>query len=528
MTTTIDDVEITSIANDPSTEMIEIRGTWSATVLPEPAPPGHRIPSYDRYPPFDKIEWGLGQTVVIASKVQFRPHASGPVEARARPSDPWRLMEGTTHPDARTAADEVPDHFIDEGEFRFSVPHDALSAPPQPGVVISAPLMLRLNFAYRVQIGRRNPRYFHGYTIPHTQAFTPDITRPHVAIWSPGPGAERSSPVTFTGSVTDAGTSAGIRLAGFGVRDTETDRWFDFSSSSWVNQERFRQLDLDHNSPSAATFSTSWREVGGSQHYRAVVRAEDEHGNERRAERPFFVDRLRPKVSRSMPRLVVGDTMPIGLIVEDDGTIASVRLSILDIDTEQFWNDGTGSWQDTRVDFTVPFTSTTDGAVIRYAFSPSVGSGHYRVGVEVYDKADNRGRSGVRFRLVPADTEPPDAVIFFPPTDDQNLVPGLITFWGRATDNVAPRSVLLRIRDRDTDLDWNGSAWQAANASLLADTDPIPEPAPNGVSVNWSYDFDAVAAATFGGSGNYRIVAYSFDEAGNEDVERAGRNFTVG
>ncbi|MEM7338291.1 MAG: hypothetical protein AAF467_06575, partial [Actinomycetota bacterium] len=96
------------------------------------------------------------------------------------------------------------------------------------------------------------------------------------------------------------------------------------------------------------------------------------------------------------------------------------------------------------------------------------------------------------------------------------------------SDDVTPASVLLRIRDRDTDQDWNGASWQAANASVLAEMAAIPEPRPGGTFVEWTYEFDAVAAATLGGSGNYRIVAYSFDEAGNEDVERAGRNFTVG
>ncbi|MEM7338789.1 MAG: hypothetical protein AAF467_09085, partial [Actinomycetota bacterium] len=478
MTITVDDAEITSITASFDSDEIEIRGTWESTVEPIIPAPGFQVPPTHRFPAFDNITWHLGQTILVAGSVfSFRSHANGTAEARASSSDPWRLMTPTTQRDARSALTFAPEEFVEEGEFRIRVPRSALVPPTLGGTVIGSPLQLRMSFGYLWQRRERNPT-FTRHTVTDTIGVLVDETDPRVAIWVPGSGSNRRSPVTIAGTVTDAGTSAGIQDAEVGVRDDETNQWFDFATNTWTSNERFRDLALDFTNPQAATFSTTWREVGGSQHYRAVVRSIDRRGNEHRSERPFFVDRLRPRIERLSPRVVVGPTLPIEFAIDDDGTIERIHLSISDMVTEQFWNNASESWQNNRLEFRQAFTATSDGAVVAYSFSPPDGSTHYNVGIRVVDQAGNQGRAHMTVRLLPVDDTAPDTLIFHPAADGDNLVPGLITFRGRVSDDVTPASVLLRIRDRDTDQDWNGASWQAANASVLAEMAAIPEPRP--------------------------------------------------
>ena len=181
----------------------------------------------------------------------------------------------------------------------------------------------------------------------------------------------------------------------------------------------------------------------------------------------------------------------------DNVALDRIELAIRNSDIE-FWN-GTAFGNYTRV----PAILQADGTW-QYQFSPKLPPDDYVVVSFAFDSAGNvqNPRDVANFSVLPADNSPPTAT---------TTLATSLTVAGNASDNISLDRVELEIRNSSTQF-WNGTSfgsYERVTASLQ----------PNG---EWQYQFSPTLPA-----GNYIVITFAFDTAGNVQSPRNVKLFSV-
>ncbi len=447
----------------------------------------------------------------------------------------WRTFTGSTATSRESAA-TVPQQFLMGGPrvYRARVRPENLPTDGQP-------LFLELRFSYVEQqdsaiidVGQPPTRLRRAVML-HLVPFVYDEGRPIVAIWFPAAGAITTTPVTISGSVSDPaeGFASGLRRASLQIRDLEENLRFDARSGDWSALGRAMELDLEpvRGASAAATFSVAWDEPStGGQRYRAELRAQDEAGNwSLRSTRDFFVDRERPVIEFEWPEPIndLDDGVPIAGTVTDDLEVAEIDLQIYDTTTGYNWDPATGELVDRVVSIGLPVgTPSGDRVDFSYTWQPSRG-GAFAALVRVRDTAGRTAASQRTFQVIAPEVVQPLVVdITTPATEGETLPVSVVSVSGTASSSAGSIQLQLKLFDPGGALgthSWNGSGCE--DPPFAYTLSPTLPPAGSSGSVNWSYDFDTVAAGALGGSGTYLVRVEATDSAAAYAL--AGRGFLV-
>ena len=427
----------------------------------------------------------------------------------------WRTFTGTSAT-SKEVARTVPQQFLIGGPrgYRVQVRPDVLPADSQP-------LILELRFSFVEQeraaiIDFRLPvvRTRRGVML-HQVPFLHEEGRPIAAIWFPATGAVTTSPVTISGTVSEPaeGFASGLRSASLQIRDLETNLYFNPRFDSWGEYGRATALDLQpiNGAPTATTFSHVWDEPAtGSQRYRAELEAQDEAGNwSVRSTRDFFVDRERPVITFEWPEPIndLDQGVPIAGTVTDDLTVAKLKLQIYDTITGYSWDPETEDFVDRLVYIELPVGRPREDHVdFSYTWQPERG-GNFAALIRVQDAAGRTAASQQTFVVIAPEVAQTLAVsITTPATEGEVLPSGIVSLAGLASSDAGVDWVQIKLYDLNGALGihtWNGSGWEDPGIEYALQ--PTLTPAgPNGTE-NWSYDFDAAAAASLGGVGPYLV-----------------------
>ncbi len=222
--------------------------------------------------------------------------------------------------------------------------------------------------------------------------------------------------------------------------------------------------------------------------------------------------------------------LPAGVVTlagtaTDDVGVASVEVALLDSNTGQWWNPGTGTWGAfTWFAASAPGTPATS-VNWSYEFDePAVGgSGRYWTKARSFDTSgtESTTQPSTKFEIGAA-SGPPDTT-FTQPARLSTQTSNIVTLGGAATDESAVAAVEVALKDRITGQWWNPASgtWGAFNwfAATTA--------SPGSPTSNWTRAFDAAAARTAGGSGDYWAQARAVDSTGGVDPTPPNTRFLV-
>ena len=279
--------------------------------------------------------------------------------------------------------------------------------------------------------------------------------------------------IVFSGTAVDDVDVDRIRLS-LGNEDTQQ-FW---NGTEWTNQPVLFEPEGIEN-----WVYTVDLEAGN---YRLIARAWDSSNNRDVSNRPFSVrEDLAPEAHINP----IGELNPGRVTLSgtstDDVEVDRNRLSIHNLDTDQYWNGS--HWTDQWAIF------EPGGTEEEWSYAVDLEVGNYRVAVRAWDSAGNRDVASRAFSVT---DEAPEVSI--DPIIDPTA--GTVTFSGTSTDDIEVDRNGLSLYNEDTRQFWNGSEW----------TDQWATFEPDGTE-DWSYTVDL-------DDGNYRLVARTWDDAGNRDV----------
>jgi Bacterial Ig domain len=340
-----------------------------------------------------------------------------------------------------------------------------------------------------------------------------DTTPPTATITSPTSNQIlASSPVTITGTASDAGRIASVKVSLYRSLAGGGQYW---NGTSW--QTAFTVVAATLASPNATT--TNWSYVfqapaGGN--FWVAAFAYDVAGNY--ATVPFrgfsISDTVNPTavvLSPTANQVLPAKPITISGTATDNAGVYEVQAIVYrPVAGGQFW-DGTG-WTSTyasvRANLTNSGSTTTTWT---YVFNPPQNGGTYYVAAVVVDTSYRSAASPfVAFSL--ADAVGPAAVITSPANN--SATSGLVTISGTATDNNAVNSVGVAIYRYPDATYWNGTAWQSGWVTI-----PGTLATPNAASTTFSASFTPPAP------GYYLVGAVPVDT--NNNYSFAGWNVIV-
>jgi hypothetical protein len=286
--------------------------------------------------------------------------------------------------------------------------------------------------------------------------------------------------VPIEGSVTITGTS---------VDDVEVDR----NRLSLKNEDTQQFWDGSQWNDEWALFQPDGTEENWSYtvdldagNYRVGARTWDNSNNRDVASRPFSVaEDQDPAVGINPIGTPMEGTITFSGTSVDDVEVDRNRLSLSNLDTQQFWNGS--QWSDQWAMF------EPDGAE-DWSYTVDLDAGNYRLVARTWDTAGQRDVTSQLFSV--SEDETPEVGI----NPIGTPMEGTITFSGTSADDVEVDRNRLSLSNVDTQQFWNGSQW--SNQWAMFEPDGAED---------WSYTVDLEA-------GNYRLVARTWDTAGQRDV----------
>jgi hypothetical protein len=169
--------------------------------------------------------------------------------------------------------------------------------------------------------------------------------------------------------------------------------------------------------------------------------------------------------------------------------LASVKLTLQRTSDGLYYSNG--GWAATKTEIAATGTSNWSWGL------PNLADGKYSLQAIARDGAGNVGRSSVvSFTIGNSDGTPPTVSITAPV--DNGSYTTLLSATGTAADNVGVTAVRVRLQRSSDNLYWNGSAWSATAADVLASG-----------TTNWSFALPNLA------NGSYSLRATARDAAGN-------------
>lgn len=327
--------------------------------------------------------------------------------------------------------------------------------------------------------------------------FIYDTLPPTSIITSPASGAYLNTLAQISGTATD--NLAGVASVEITIRRNSDGQYW--NESTWQGSESWR--------PAAGTntWTYTWPAVG-SDLYAVRSRATDGAGN---IETPgtgisFTYDISPPSSTVTTP--ANGAALPslanILGTASDNFLIAQVQVNIRRDTDGMYWQCASANWGNTQG--WCPVTGTTSWS---YPW-PATGDGFYTVRSRAQDQAGNieTPTTGSSFTL---DRTKPVSNITYP--INGSSLGNLTAITGTASDNLSGvTQVQVRIRDVNTNLYWNGSAWVTDSSTWLtaAGTNPWSYPWPGSIS-----------------DGTYQVQSRATDGVGNIETPGTGTTFTL-
>jgi DNA-binding beta-propeller fold protein YncE len=353
---------------------------------------------------------------------------------------------------------------------------------------------------------------------PASSAFTvlpADTTVPTTTISSPVNNSSAQGPIATSGTAADDAGVAAVRVA---IRDNATLQWW--NGTGWGAAGSYVMAALD----TPGGIATGWSypfDPGVAGNFGIQVKAVDSSGNvgANTAWRNFTI--TMPGSDTTGPTIVLttptsGQASPFGPVsvtgTSSDATaVASVRVSIQNTATSQWWNGSAWVAATTFVNATLDTPGGTSTGY-SYTFAPSI-EGNFAVQVRGVDSLGNLGTTvGPRPFSIFVDTTAPVTTVSAPLNLSTNPAPVVMT--GTASDNVGVTIVRVSIKNAGGQW-WNGSTWGAFTFVTATLSNP------GATSTSWTYSLSPPAATGYG------FQARGVDAAGNLGVNTVWRTFAV-
>jgi hypothetical protein len=347
-----------------------------------------------------------------------------------------------------------------------------------------------------------------------------DKTTPLVAITAPVNGSYQTSFPALTGTASDPASSpatatSGLKRVAVVIYNVTADTYWDGSAFvSVANPLNAPVLSTtlaggNWSRSSVPTFADGLTDGV----YRVIAGSEDNAGNlSTQAGNPnavvtFTIDHTVPTVAITAPSdgFVNALSAVTGTASDATSGVQSVVLSLLDDDSDLYWNPGTGAFDSAApVAISTTLTGGTWTANAAQLPGTNLTDGHHLVLIAT--ATDAGGLTGVSSgSLFTVDTVKPAIAITSPVAGP---VANLDTISGTSSDsagaaNSGVASIALSIVRQSDGFYWNGT-WQAAPASLSVTP-----------GATWSQTAGLPTAADLDEEGSYTLSAVATDIAGN-------------
>ncbi|MDI6791473.1 MAG: Ig-like domain-containing protein, partial [bacterium] len=327
--------------------------------------------------------------------------------------------------------------------------------------------------------------------------FIYDTVTPGSTITSPANGTYLNTLPQISGTATD--NLAGVTSVEITIRRNSDGQYW--NGSTWQGSESWR------SATGTNTWIYTWPAVG-SDLYTVRSRATDEAGN---IESPgdsisFTYDISAPSSTVTTPAngaALAGLANILGT-ASDDFLLAQVQVNIRRDTDGLYWQCASANWGYTQAWCTA--TGTTSWS---YPW-PVTGDGSFTVRSRAQDQAGNIETPGTGNSFTLDGTNPVSNITY--PIDGSSLG-SLVSITGTASDNFSGvTQVQVRIRDVNTNLYWNGSAWVSSSSSWLTAA---------GTNI-WTYTWPGSIS-----DGAYQIQSRTTDGAGNIETPGTGSTFTI-
>lgn len=206
----------------------------------------------------------------------------------------------------------------------------------------------------------------------------------------------------------------------------------------------------------------------------------------------------------------------------DETGVASVEVSVKDLDSGLFFNSSNSTWSATQTWSIAPYTgASTKSVAYAWTFIGVEYEGNYEATIRSTDVAGNRSPSATRQFSVMAknsnDQGPPDTFVTNPLEGQTVATGGDVSFAGTAIDDLSVASVDVAINKGATNLWWQPGGGWGPFVWLPATLDE-----PGTTATAWTYPWSAPA------NGAYAVSVRSTDGVGKVDPDRPLVAFSVG
>jgi len=313
-----------------------------------------------------------------------------------------------------------------------------------------------------------------------------DSTEPAVSIHSINHNLNTDSTTTIMGSSADNVSVDRNRLL---IRNIDTGEYW--NGSEWTNDwSWFEPLGINNWSYDITLPIGNFRTVAWTW--------DTSNNSSTSAPQSFSVtspDSIAPTVEIDP---VIAATQGPGLITisgtsNDNVAIDRNKLFIFNTDTEEYWNGS--AWTSTWAWFDPIGISS-------WSYDITLPAGNFSASAWTWDTAGHRAKSSaIRFKINIADSEAPTVTVN--PVIEQSS--GLVTISGTSEDNLAIDFNRLLLRNNDSGLYWDGSAWVSNWSWFIVSG-----------TTNWQHQLPLDA-------GNYAVIAWTWDSAGNRGMSSSER-----
>ena len=360
-----------------------------------------------------------------------------------------------------------------------------------------------------------------------------DVVAPVQEIVAPMDNAVVASPVVLSGTASDAGGVAEVRVEVF---DRVSGEWWGGTTAQWQTDRTFVTASLD--APVGST-DVGWAyefDLGGLdpsvERYWWTVQAVDVAGNKAVYSTSNFTvsidDVVAPvqEIVAPMDNAVVASPVVLSGTASDAGGVAEVRVEVFDRVSGEWWGGTTAQWQTDRTFVTASLDAPVGSTDVGWAYEFDLGGldpsvERYWWTVQAVDVAGNKAvYSTSNFTVSIDDVVAPVQEIVAPM--DNAVVASPVVLSGTASDAGGVAEVRVEVFDRVSGEWWGGTTaqWQTDRTFVTASLD-----APVGsTDVGWAYEFD------LGGLDpsveRYWWTVQAVDVAGNKAVYSTS-NFTV-
>lgn len=332
-----------------------------------------------------------------------------------------------------------------------------------------------------------------------------DTVDPVPSIESPSTGdAVVAESITVSGQATDAQGIDRVRVA---VRRLGEDSWW--NGSDWQDTFVHNEATIDSTSATSAQWSYAFPPPASATPIRATAFAWDSANNisEQTDLVTFTGAASGSAVGISSPEW--GATLD-GAPISIDGNATfdirgrSVRVSIRGTNQAgqlTFWNGSSWQAQSTSVAATVADAAAT---VSPWTYElETVGSDIEEILISAWTSDANGPTASASSKVSVGSTDSvAPSVELLEPEWGTLVTSDSITVSGTVANDQANRAVRLSIRNQDSDEFWNGTGWQEAATSVVA------QRADNSDNTTWSYVLPSPTA----GSTEIRVAVWTYDE----------------